>query len=123
MAYITAQEVKEIRNNLKTEFPAKAGWKFSVRKRNSSTLCVTVLQAPLNLIPKNHEGSAYAGVNHYHMSGSFESIEAEMYVKKIVNICNEKNFDKSDSQSDYFHVGYWFSMQIGQWDKPFERVA
>lgn len=123
MAYITATEVKEIRNNLKAEFPAKAGWKFSVRKREYSMLCVTILKAPIDLIPVNQEGREYAQVNHYYVQGSFQTREAEMYIQKIINICNENNFDKSDRMTDLHHVGYYFDLKVGTWDKPFLLVA
>jgi hypothetical protein len=35
---------------------------------------------------------------------------------------NDGNFDKSDIQSDYFHVGWYVSVNIGKWNKPYEVV-
>jgi hypothetical protein len=31
-------------------------------------------------------------------------------------------FDKSDSQSDYFHTAYYFSIHVGKWDKEYQVV-
>jgi len=32
---------------------------------------------------------------------------------------NIGNFDKSDAQTDYFHVGWYMSVNLGKWDKPY----
>lgn len=37
---------------------------------------------------------------------------------KIVKCLNIDNFDNSDSQSDYFHVGHYIGIKVGNWDKP-----
>lgn len=59
MAYISAEEVKEIRQNIKKAFPAKAGWRFSIRKRDCSMLKVVILEAPFDLltplVPENSD--------------------------------------------------------------------
>ena len=36
---------------------------------------------------------------------------------------NAENFDKSDPMTDYFHVGYYISVRIGSYDKPYELIA
>ena len=43
MAYITKDEVKVIRNNLKKAFPAKQGWKFSVVCEHYSSVRVAIM--------------------------------------------------------------------------------
>ena len=35
---------------------------------------------------------------------------------------NAENFDKSDPMTDYFHVGYYISVNIGSYDKPYELI-
>ena len=44
------------------------------------------------------------------------------FLTKALAIMNEGNFDKSDIQSDYFHVGWYVSINIGQWDKPYALI-
>jgi hypothetical protein len=29
-------------------------------------------------------------------------------------------FDKSDIQSDYFHTAYYYHINVGKWNKPYE---
>jgi hypothetical protein len=40
-------------------------------------------------------------------------------MEKIAKALNTGNFNNSDSQSDYFHVGFYSSLHLGRWDKPF----
>jgi hypothetical protein len=115
MAYITTAEVKIIRNDLKAKYPAKKGWKFSVRQKDHSSLHVDILQAPLQMI---EEGTKKT-INHHWLDDVDVSEESLSIIKDIVEISNKTNFDKSDIQSDYFNVGYYFNMNIGNWDKPF----
>ena len=49
MAYITTESVKEMRNELKTLFPVKAGWKFSVTRQHYSSVRCEILTAPIEL--------------------------------------------------------------------------
>lgn len=111
MAYISPDKVKEIRNKLKVEFPIKDGWKLSVTSKNYSCLNVNIMKAPIKFTEKNYEQ-----LNHYYL----EKYENSEILQKITNICNESNFDKSDSQSDYHHVGFYFHLSIGKWNKDFE---
>jgi hypothetical protein len=36
---------------------------------------------------------------------------------------NDGNHDNSDIQSDYFDVGWYISINVGRWDKPYELVT
>lgn len=39
-------------------------------------------------------------------------------LKGVTDIVESYNFDDSDSQTDYFHVNFYFHLHIGRWDKP-----
>lgn len=109
MAYITTEQVKEIRTNLKKEFP---NIKFSVVREHYSSIRVAIMQSNLDFETK------YQQVNHYHLDSYLHS----EVLQKITTICNVNNYDKSDSQSDYFDVGFYYSLSIGQWDKPYTQI-
>ena len=49
MAYITTEQVKEIRTELKALLPSKQGFKISVTRRDYSCLEVVILEAPIEL--------------------------------------------------------------------------
>ena len=121
MAYINSTKTREIRNELKKQFPKKDGWKFSVKNEHHSLISITILEAPVRF----HE-SEHISLNHYQS----DSIQNSEIFDKIVDIANgrflepeEQNFDKSDIMTDYFHVGWYVRFQQGDWDKPFKLIS
>ena len=103
MAYISTQEVKEIRNNLKKEFP---NLKFSVKREHFSKIVVSII-----------EGNIDFGFN-------YKNIQ---YVKnpiceKIVAIVNQKNYDNSNIMEDYFDCGYYVDIFVGNYDKDYKLI-
>lgn len=137
MAYITKEKVAEIRKNLKAAFP---GWKFSLRMDRNTSIHLAVVKAPYNVFkdfnpvdrytdPHNRDEEAYARsvreghaqVNHYWLEdGKTWKGKTQEAFQKMADICNEGNFDKSDIMTDYFHVGWYFTMSVGKWDKAVE---
>ena len=39
-----------------------------------------------------------------------------------VSVGGDAWFDKSDAMTDYFHTAYYFHLNIGRWDKPYQLV-
>jgi hypothetical protein len=135
MAFITKEEVKTIREEIKKAFPAKEGWKFSIRGGNSSSLDVAIVAAPIDFVIYDFDGyshdpevprSAYeakarnmtkvqkkGSVNRYHYQDQYTPETVKVH-EKIIKICNRKNYDNSDIQSDYFDCGYYFNLRIGK---------
>lgn len=97
MAYISTEQVKEIRQNLKKEFP---NLKFSVKRLYYSKVHVSILSGNIDF------GTTYKNCTHV-TDGIFN---------KINQIVNKGNFDNSDSMTDYFHVGFYTEISIGRWD-------
>lgn len=118
MAFITAESVKEKRNNLKKEFPKSKGWKFSVTRVNHSKIRVIILEAPLNLLRAEKKERGYEQIHANSISDFFNG-EEEKALTKINKIVNEENYDNSDSMTDYFDIGFFTSISIGNYDKPF----
>lgn len=131
MAYINAEETRSIRNALKAKYPAKDGWKFSVRNSNHTSVHVSIMKAPLKFTPKergpgvrdllaeNVEVVGRWGINHHHLY-TYNHSEVLEDILNVINTADKQNFDKSDIQSDYFHVGFYVTMEVGTWEKPYE---
>ena len=123
MAYITAEEIAVKRNALKEAFP---GWKFRVTRERYSGVRVAIMEAPINFLALMN-GRDSVQLNPHYMGESFRDCEdqpelvlqAQRVLVRIKEIVSEGNFDKSDSQIDYFHVGFYESYQIGKYDKGF----
>ena len=129
MAYISAEEVREIRKTLKTEFPKV---KFSVRKdADSSKVYVTILttnEPELNFLDdENVTKYGYIEVNHYWISENYEG-EKRDFLNRILEIIRtapskingREWYHETDLQSDYHDTAYYISISIGNYKKPYK---
>ena len=108
---------KEVRVNLKKEFPE---CKFSVtieRYSGGQALNVYLMSSKENVFVADYE---YEQINHYYID---RNDALTNYGKEVLNKANElsnaDNWDKSDSQVDYFFVNYYFHLSVGKWNKPY----
>ena len=120
MAFISTEKTKLIRQKLKQEYPM---WKFSLKKHNHSSLKLAILRAPIQFTETAEWEQDQ--INHYYP----ENYNHPEELRKIISILNgeflsakERNFDLSDCQTDYFHVGWYISISQGDYDKPFELI-
>ena len=127
MAYITKEEVKVIRDNLKKAFPEI---KFSVKMRNHSTVLVTIKESPYNF---ELNGKEYRDVNQYHFDTDMDGhdwdkniVKAHTHrplLRKIFAIISKEHWDKSDIYTDYFNCSFYYYLSIGEYTKPYVRTA
>ncbi len=128
MAYINQEKKAKIAAELKKVVPA--GWKYSLAVRHHSTIVMTIQSAPFELI-KAFKGSEYLNtqeethynVNPYHYRSHIDDECVADVLDLILGALNTDNYDRSDSQTDYFDVGHYVKLQIGRWDKPFICTA
>lgn len=131
MAYVSQELKAKIATALKPLIPA--GWKTTLSVHNHSTIVLTIWSAPVDLLAEiqrkrnarcKSEGrepcsmDGCAQVNEYYLDAQFdESLEVFEKIKGALNI---DNWDHSDSQTDYFDVGHYISIEIGRWNKAFQ---
>ena len=127
MAYISAEDVKAIRNELKNTFPK---FKFGVRKMSggSNGVNVTVKAGPTDFSDCFRGDEGYAQINHYHTHMYGDSITDEVILLSNVRTWrrywkNQGWYNNSDAMTDYFDTAYYISMNVGSWDKPYEVKA
>ena len=124
MAYISAEDVKAIRTELKQAFP---NWKFSVRKGSGSlSVDVSILQGTVDFSENLHNG--YTQVNQYWINDHWKDTAARDALNRINEImhnapgranADRKYFDHSDAMTDYFHTAFYTHLSIGQWNKNY----
>ena len=124
MAYINAQDVKAIRDELKATFP---DFKFGVRKGYAgSSVDVTIKQGPVDFAEVFTQGrGAYAQINEYHL---YNYGKYEAFFEQVLEIIKGAParaggrawFDKSDAMTDYFHIAYYIHLNVGEWNAPYE---
>ena len=70
----------------------------------------------------NYQHEENAQINHYFVE-KYDAFTSDFQdkLKKIVEICNSYNYDKSDSQRDYFEVGFYMNLRLR--NKNLKEVA
>lgn len=64
----------------------------------------------------------YTDVNPYHYDKHFSGRVLEC-VDALVKAMNDGNWDRSDTQTDYFDIGWFIRINIGRWNKPYTVEA
>lgn len=135
MAYMSQEKKKELAPKIKAVLK-KYGLKGSLGVRHHSSLVLKIKSGSIDFVGnyietmKNRPGEItdlvvdqlledqYLSVNpywyHEHFSGA-----AKDAIEELLFAMNEGNHDRSDIQTDYFDVGWWIDINIGQWDKPY----
>ena len=137
MAYINAEEVKAIREALKAEFGKT--YKFGVRRDHGSGVRITFKSGPAFKkamafdryagCDKEVDINEYSQINHYHTHMYGEA--NQKILDKVSEIAHtapglaggKKYYCNDDVQSDYFDRAYYVSINVGEWNKPYEVVA
>lgn len=138
--YDTTKIAKMVRRQLKKEIPT---CKFSVTSKwfsGGSSISVALMTAPFPVFAKdvdcngNKRLDDYAQLNHHQLrrafdydcqdpgicNGVFLTPKAWEVLSRAVEIGQLHNWDNSDIQTDYFDVNYYFDIEIGRWNKPFQ---
>lgn len=140
---------KDSRKQVKAEFPL---CKFSIRTEYYSmgqSLHVVLVKAPFRVFKTEDEirehfrtngwgryderditnivydiSRGHTQVNdHYIDESVIYTDEAKIILKRVREIVNKDNWDRSDIQTDYFDVHFYLHMSIGTWERPLEVVA
>ena len=134
MAYINAEDVKAIREALKAEFGKT--YKFGVRRDHGSGVRITFKSGPAfekitvydryDHCDKELDINNYTQINHYH-THNYGERNAEI-LEKVSEIAHtapgmaggKTYYCNDDTQSDYFDRAYYVSINVGDWDKPYQ---
>lgn len=123
MAYIKTEEVAQIRKELKEAFPQL---KFGVRKHHHSSVDVTIKAGTVDF-SDILDDNGYSQVNQYWLTEDRVGKHVKLF-EKIIDIIKTAPakvpggrawFDDSDSMTDYFHTAFYFSVNVGAWNKPY----
>ena len=121
MAYMNQEKKAKIAPAVKAILK-KYNVKASLAVRNHMTLVLNVKQGPIDFIKDfgNPEDAAKFGiqVNTYWYQDHFVG-ESKKFLTEVITAMNDGNHDRSDIQTDYFDVGWYVDVNIGQWNKPY----
>jgi hypothetical protein len=115
MAYMSQEKKKSLAPAIKSVLK-EYGIKGSIGVDNHSTLVVNLKEGAIDF------GSTHDHVNHFWITSHYSGV-AEKFLTKLKDVMMNGNFDHSDIQSDYFHVGWYIDINIGKWNKPYQVTS
>lgn len=135
MAYMN-QTNKKVLVELAKPIIKKYGVKATFAVDNHSTLVCNIKSGKLDFI-KNYTEVSQADnyirnafmynppepvtsidVNPYHYHKHFSGV-CKTFLTELMQALNTGNWDNSDIQTDYFDKGWYVSVNIGKWNKPY----
>ena len=138
MAYMNQEKKKALAPQIKAVL-AKYGMKASIAVRNHSSIVVNIKEGKLDLIGQaNRDNQEYAerrGTHFYEVKGYYqvnpyyahESGDKKIgrFFKELIEAMNGKdstvrNHNNSDIMTDYFDVGWYVDVNVGDWQKPYK---
>jgi hypothetical protein len=121
MAYMNQDKKAKIAPQVKAILK-KYNVKGSLAVRNHMTLVLNVKQGPIDFVNDfgNSEDANKFGiqVNPYHYKSHFTGTSVK-FLEEVITAMNVGNHDRSDAMVDYFDVGWYVDVNIGQWNKPY----
>ena len=135
MAYMNQDKKKLLAPAIKKVLK-KYGLKGTIGVRHYSGIVVNIKKGNIDFInswkPNNvnaEKGKSvqdYIQVNDYWINENYsgEAKKCLNELKLAMNGCKEiQNHDNSDMQTDYFDIGWYTYINVGQWDKPYELTG
>lgn len=138
MAYMNQEKKKALSGNIKAVLK-KYGVKGTIGVRHHSTLVVNIKSGKLDILgnwfetatkirPTNNYGDVinkpdYINVNEYWIQDQYTGTVKSFLIDLLEAMKGDAWFDKSDIQSDYFHIAWYNDINIGNWNNPYTLEA
>lgn len=129
MAWMNQEKKAKLAPGIKAVLK-KYGVKGTLGVHNHSTLVLNIKEGPIDFIGNYNEvridrrtnpndlAQSHLQVNPYwyqeHFTGKAYKFLSELFAAMMAG-----NHDRSDIQTDYFDVGWYVDVNIGQWNKPY----
>ena len=123
MAYMNQEKKKIIASKLKPVLK-KYGVKGTLSVRNHSSIVLNVKSGPVDFIKDygDAEDARKFGiqVNPYWFEEHFTGKSKKFLQEAFKALKSAGYYDRSDAQIDYFDTAYYYDINIGRWNKPYE---
>lgn len=124
MAYMNQQRKKELTPGIKKVLN-KYGVKGTLRCDYGTLVC-TLREGGIdfvNSVSKRTDGwgnpvTFHYQVNEYHIDSQWEGV-AKDFLLELAAAMRVGNWDHSDPMTDYFNVGWYITINIGEYSKPY----
>jgi hypothetical protein len=116
MAYMSQERKAELAPAIKAILK-KYNITATIAVRHHMTLVLNIKKGPIDFGGDNVDVNPYWYQEHYK-----DRPEALAFLKEVIPAMMVGNHDRSDIQTDYFDVGWYIDVNIGQWQKPYQLV-
>ncbi len=136
MAYMSQERKKALAPAIMA-ICKKHGLKASLAVRHHSTLVLNIASGPIYFLTQYNERTiarlteqdrmsdyspvTHIDVNEYHLEAW--TGPAGEFLREVMPAMMTGNHDRSDTMTDYFDVGWYIDINVGQWDKPYICTA
>lgn len=124
MAYMSKEQKAEIAILLKKAFDKSAkerGFSYTLSIRNYSAICMNIKKGSVDFFKEHKREEEIIERGHTSIQHNADSFgkEAKAILDKALKCLNLRNYNNSDIMTDYFDVGHYVEINIGNWDKPY----
>lgn len=140
MAYMNQEKKKTLSPQIKAVLK-RWNVKASIGVRNHSTLVVNISQGPLDFKaqyesiepPKYYsedesknwyecrKNKSSINVNTYYIDNYWTG-DCKVFLQELKDAMDYGNHDRSDTQTDYYDVGWYTNINIGKWEKLYKLI-
>lgn len=129
MAYFN-QEMKAEKAKEISKLAKEYGVKLTLAVRHHSTFVCNIKSSSIDFFGEINEDywhqaeevKARKYMNPSHINDAFLDGKARDFLKKLKKVMMEGNHDNSDTMTDYFDVGWYVDIKIGNYDKPYQLI-
>ena len=111
MAYMNQEKKKKLAPKIK-DILKRHNMKGTLSVDNYSSLRLTLQSGSIDF--------GTDSINEYWYKDHFaDNPKALNFLSEVIPAMNVGNHDNSDPMTDYFDVGWYISVNLGRWDKPY----
>ena len=125
MAYMSQEKKAVIAAKLKPVLK-KYGVKGSLSVRNHSSITLTLKSGAIDFFEDygDREDARKFGiqVNPYWFHDHFAGVSKAFLAEAFDALKSADYYDNSDAMTDYFDTAYYYGINVGKWDKPYQFV-
>jgi len=125
MAYMNQEKKAKIASLIKPLLK-QYGIKGSLAVRHHSKIVLNIKSGPIDFISNINESEPqyrakdHIQVNPYWFQEHFTGVAKEFLAKAFDALKSAGYYNNSDAMTDYFDTAYYYDINIGKWDKPYE---
>ena len=117
MAYMSQERKQQLAPAIKA-ICKRHGIKATLAVSNHMALCLNIKSGKVDF------GTNDRQINTYWYKDIYKDQPAALaFLSEVIPAMNEGNHNNSDAMIDYFDVGWYIHVNVGQWDKPYQLTA